>query len=120
MQAVVALPSQDRICSHQRLRPSPLVGPAVRRSTRREIGVIAKAWTPARPEARREIVGHLATFGTHRRGQGTPARVALGGGTGGDVIEGGLSAPHVRPSGGARPLPGRGVRALLPSYSIHF
>jgi len=29
--------------------------------TRREIGVIAKAWGRARPEARREIVRHLAT-----------------------------------------------------------
>ena len=42
------------------LRPSPLADASARRSVLREVGVIAKAWARARPEARREIVGHLA------------------------------------------------------------
>jgi DNA invertase Pin-like site-specific DNA recombinase len=51
------------------LRPSPLVDPAVRRSTLREVGVITKAWARTRPEARREIVGHLAIAARIARGK---------------------------------------------------
>ena len=43
------------------MRTSPLADAAVRRSTLREVGAITQAWGRATPEAKREIVGHLAT-----------------------------------------------------------
>jgi len=42
-------------------RPSPLADAGARRAVLREVGAIARAWGKARPEARREIVGHLAS-----------------------------------------------------------
>jgi hypothetical protein len=42
------------------LRPNPLADVAVRRAVLREVGAIARAWATAKPEARRQIVGHLA------------------------------------------------------------
>ena len=43
------------------LRPSPLADEGARRAVLREVGAIARAWRKAAPEARREIVGHLAS-----------------------------------------------------------
>jgi site-specific DNA recombinase len=51
------------------LRPSPLSDPSTRRSVLREVGAIARAWARALPEARREIVGHLATAARIAPGQ---------------------------------------------------
>jgi DNA invertase Pin-like site-specific DNA recombinase len=42
------------------LRPNPLADVSARRAVLREVGAIARAWGKARPEARREIVRHLA------------------------------------------------------------
>jgi hypothetical protein len=41
-------------------QPSPLADPGVRRALLGELGAIAKRWRKAKPEAKREIVGHLA------------------------------------------------------------
>lgn len=41
-------------------RPSALTDPRTRRATLREVAAIRRAWTRAQPEARREIVRHLA------------------------------------------------------------
>jgi hypothetical protein len=38
---------------------SPLADPKVRRAILKEVGTIRRAWRSAKPEARREIVGHL-------------------------------------------------------------
>ena len=42
------------------MRPSRLADASARRAVLREVGAIARAWSKARPEARREIVEHLA------------------------------------------------------------
>ena len=41
-------------------RTNPLVDATIRRAVLKEIGVIRRAWGSATPQARREIVGHLA------------------------------------------------------------
>jgi hypothetical protein len=51
------------------LRPSPLGDPGARRAVLREVGAIARAWGKASPEARREIVGHLAMSAKLKRGK---------------------------------------------------
>jgi len=50
-------------------RPNPLADASARRAVLREVGAIASAWGKARPEARREIVGHLASAARLSRGK---------------------------------------------------
>jgi DNA invertase Pin-like site-specific DNA recombinase len=57
---------------HAATRSTPLTDPSARRSALREVGVIAKAWARARPEARREIVGHLALSARMGPGEQAP------------------------------------------------
>lgn len=50
-------------------RPDPLADPGRRRAMLREVGAIRRAWASARPEAKRRIVGHLATAARMAAGQ---------------------------------------------------
>ncbi len=42
-------------------RASPLADPAKRRAMLRDVDALRRAWTAAAPEAKRRIVGHLAS-----------------------------------------------------------
>jgi site-specific DNA recombinase len=50
-------------------RTSPLADKKIRRAILKEVGVIKRAWRSASPQARREIVGHLATAASMAQGK---------------------------------------------------